>query len=107
MRNEIERHEVDRFIANQEAILRDLADLRDQMRDVLMELGGVPDSEFRDPERPPIRKRLHKLEQNLHAAQAAGAALGMLFGRTSKFVLVGAALVAAVASTLRLFGVGG
>lgn len=107
MSRDTDSHDVAQIIENQREVLARLATLQDQMRDVLMELGDVPDADYRDPDRRSIRRRLHDLEEMKHAASAAGAALGLLFGRAAKFTLIACSVVAAVASALRLFGVGG
>jgi hypothetical protein len=39
-----------------------VTDVQEKMRDVLIELGGAPDAEYRDPHRKSIRTRLHDFE---------------------------------------------
>ena len=85
-------------------------ELDKKMKDVLVEIGGAPDSEYRDAERKSIRYRLHQLENVKYAAGAAGAALGLLFGRVMRWAILIGVLVGAIASIvtmLRLLGVGG
>lgn len=75
--------------------------------DMLLEIGGAEDSRYRDPQRRSLRKRLHDLEQTTNAAHAVGAALGLLFGRITRWAMLIGIIVAAVGTLLRLFGVGG
>ncbi len=43
--------------------------------DILYEIGGAPDSKYRDTNRPTLRSRLHNLENDREAARIATAAL--------------------------------
>ena len=45
------------------------------LHDVIIEIGGAPDQRGRDPERLSVRRRLHKLESDRAAADAATAAV--------------------------------
>ncbi len=52
-----------------------LEEVNGHIADVLVELGTVPDRRYREPDRPTVTKRLHKLENDSEAARVAGAAL--------------------------------
>ncbi len=52
-----------------------LETLNGHVADVLVELGTVPDRRYREPDRPTVTKRLHKLENDSASAKIAGAAL--------------------------------
>lgn len=59
----------------QKEVLRRLEEMKKNIRDVVTEIGGVPDSEFREPDRRTIRWRIHMLETDRTTAQAAQAAV--------------------------------
>lgn len=79
----------------------------ERVKDVIVELGGVPDEIGRDPDRESVRERLHALEQTRYAAAAASAALASLFGRTARIVLVVGAAGGFIFTLLQFFGIGG
>jgi hypothetical protein len=89
----------------QEEIAAKLERMNGQVVDVMYEIGDVPDHRYRDPNRVSLRSRLHSLEQNRDAAAAAGAALGLLFGRVTRWAMLIGILIAAITGMLRLFGV--
>ena len=49
--------------------------LEDIYKNIAVEIGGVPDGLGRDPNRPPIRRRLHILENERHTAEISKAAV--------------------------------
>jgi hypothetical protein len=56
-------------------ILHRLEDIDELLHDAVIELGGIPGSMGRDPNRATIRSRLHKLETDSTAARTAEAAI--------------------------------
>ncbi len=62
-------------ISNQQNVMSQLAETSDTLHDVIVEIGGAPDEIGRDNNRPSVRGRIHKLESDRSAAQAATAAV--------------------------------
>ncbi len=62
-------------IGNQQNVMRKLDQADELLHDVVVELGGAPDEIGRDSTRLSIRRRLHNLESDRSAAQAATAAV--------------------------------
>lgn len=87
--------------------------MADTLAAVVAELGGAPNVNVRG-ERPPIRYRLHKLENDQAAARAAQAALeaakaakSLAWSKRQKVALFGVAVVGAVLGLLSFLGLGG
>ena len=59
----------------QHEILRRVKLMDKRVRDVIIEIGGVPDEIGRDPDRPSLRRRVHRLETADVASKTAAAAL--------------------------------
>lgn len=59
----------------QAEILRRLDDMQEDIRNTVVEIGGVPEELGRDPRRRSIRVRLHEIENDRSAARAAAAAV--------------------------------
>lgn len=52
-----------------------ITSLEDAYKTIVIEIGGVPNTLGRDPQRPPIRRRLHVLENEKHTAEISKAAV--------------------------------
>jgi hypothetical protein len=66
---------LERLNSRQQSILNRLEDMDQLLHDLIVELGGIPGSMGRDPNRVTIRGRLHKLEADRTAARTAEAAI--------------------------------
>jgi hypothetical protein len=66
---------LERLNSRQQQILVRLDDIDELLHDAVVELGGIPGKMGRDPNRPTIRARLHKLETDSTAARTAEAAI--------------------------------
>ncbi len=62
-------------IRNQQEVMSQLAETTDTLHDVVVEIGGAPDEIGRDRSRLSVRRRIHNLESDRSAAQAASAAV--------------------------------
>ncbi len=62
-------------ISNQQGVMRQLGETTETLRTVVVEIGGAPVELGRDTTRRSIRRRLHDLENDRSAAQAAAAAV--------------------------------
>lgn len=56
----------------------DLAELKDTVRDTVIEIGGVPDDIGRDPNRRSMRSRIHDLENDRSAQDIAAQAVASM-----------------------------
>ncbi len=81
--------------------------------DILSEIGGAPDRDYRDTERPTMRKRLHELENDKAAARIATQVLDAIeqsksqaWTRGQKIGLFAFACVGCLIAILNLIGVG-
>jgi len=74
---------------------------------ILTEIGGAEDPQYRNPDRKSIRVRLHDLEQGKYAASAVWVALGMIFGRVGKLIVIGGIIIGTSITILTFLGVGG
>ncbi len=83
--------------------------------DILYEIGGAPDSKYRDTNRPTLRSRLHNLENDREAARIATAALesaeksrklaeGQVFTRLQKVGLFTFAFVGCLLAIINSLG---
>lgn len=52
-----------------------ITNLEEIYRNIVIEIGGVPNDLGRDANRPPIRRRLHILENEKHTAEISKAAV--------------------------------
>lgn len=68
-------HGQDELNRGQAEMLRRIADVANDLRKTLVEIGGVPDDIGRDPNRQSIRARLHKLENDRTTARVAATAV--------------------------------
>ena len=73
---------------------------------IMVEIGGVPDPEFRDPDRKSIRKRLHALENDRAVEKAIRNSYDRAWSRWQKIALFAIALAGFVVALLGLLGVG-
>ena len=112
------RADIGGFVQTQHTQTRTLERMEDSLgkvnghvADVLYELGGAPDHRFREKDRPTIRSRIHKLENDASAAEIAHEALRraktQAFTRGQKIGLFTFGAISAVGVLLRLAGVGG
>ncbi len=114
------RHEFAEFNSRVTEDLRGLRASVDEANghtvDILYEIGGAPDSKYRDTNRPTLRSRLHHLENDREAARIATAALqsaeksrklaeGQVFTRVQKIGLFAFAGVGCLLAILNAVGI--
>lgn len=59
----------------QQELLRRFDDMNKTMKNIVAEVGGVPDIDFREKDRRSLRWRLHALENDREAVKIAGQAV--------------------------------
>ncbi len=101
-------------IHNQGNVMRTLDEVGETARDVVVEIGGAPDEIGRDPSRRSLRRRMHELENDRSAAQAAAAAVAASkqfytaaadkrFTKREKMIAVGIAAFVAISPYIAPF----
>ena len=73
---------------------------------IMREIGGVPDPEFREPDRKTIRARIHELENDRAVEKAIRNSYDRAWSRWQKIALFAIAVAGSVMALLGLLGVG-
>lgn len=98
----------------QAEILRRLDEMQEDIRNTVIEIGGVPEQLGRNPQRRSIRVRLHEIENDRSTAQAAAAAVAAAkeltaiaaekrFTKREKLAALGIAVIVALPAYIALF----